>query len=118
MKQPRNARSGADRGRKWSPLLLAPERLEERIMLAADLALVAVPGPISAQAGSVIGITWTVANQGDQATSTAWFDQVYFSTDATLDAGDDLLGGSLHAEETPLAPGASVVVQRSALLPQ
>ncbi|MFN9746157.1 MAG: CARDB domain-containing protein, partial [Betaproteobacteria bacterium] len=54
--------------------------------LVVSAITVSDPNPGS---GQTITATWTVTNQGTRATRVpAWFDGVYLSRDATLDAGD------------------------------
>src|SRR5439155_1225390 len=51
-----------------------------------DLIVTAASAPNTAALGQAINVSYTVANQGQGATSRAWRDGVYFSRDAALDA--------------------------------
>ncbi|WP_182867972.1 carboxypeptidase regulatory-like domain-containing protein [Rhodopirellula sp. JC639] len=57
-----------------------------------DLQITEVSAPIDAFSGQRISLRWTVENRGQTtALPTQWVDQIYMSSDETLDAGDRLL---------------------------
>ncbi|MEZ6132743.1 MAG: CARDB domain-containing protein [Planctomycetaceae bacterium] len=59
----------------------------------ADLQVTSVTVPASALSATDLPISWTVQNFGTTRTSSnSWFDNVYLSTDTTIDGGDLLLG--------------------------
>jgi hypothetical protein len=58
----------------------------------------------SAQAGQIISLSWTVQNQGLEATnSNAWQDEIYFSVDKILGNEDDVYLSSLYYPSFGLA---------------
>lgn len=62
-----------------------------------DLQVQSVTGPFSAFSGGPANVSWTVVNNGTGRTlETAWFDDVYLSTNTTLDGSDLRLGTVLH----------------------
>ncbi|WP_301102649.1 CARDB domain-containing protein, partial [Propionivibrio sp.] len=66
----------------------------------ADLNLLEVHAPLTAQSGENIRITWDVQNNGNTPTNLAlWNDRVVLSSDATLGGADDIIlaGSVTHA---------------------
>jgi subtilase family serine protease len=62
-----------------------------------DLQVTAVNAPNGAFSGQPMNLSWTITNAGTGRTlETAWYDRVYMSVDATLDAGDRILGTFYH----------------------
>jgi len=60
-----------------------------------DLRVNAVGHPTTGNAGQVISVNWTVANQGSGATAqTKWTDRIYLSPTQTFDSSTALLIGS------------------------
>src|SRR5262249_849858 len=81
-----------------------------------DLTVPGVQAPAQNFSGMPMNLSWTVANQGTGATvAGTWTDAVYMSSDATLDAGDRLLGTFPH--QGTLAAGGSYTQSRTVLLP-
>jgi RHS repeat-associated protein len=71
-----------------------------------NLQITSVTAPATAFAGQQTTVRWTVSNTGSGATNaSAWSDQVWLSLDATIDAGDILLGSL--ANLSYLNPGES-----------
>ncbi|NCS06775.1 MAG: hypothetical protein GPJ07_09250, partial [Microcystis aeruginosa G13-07] len=63
-----------------------------------DLQVTAVNAPNGAFSGQPMNLSWTVTNAGTGRTlETAWYDRVFMSADATLDAGDRNLGTFYHS---------------------
>ncbi len=63
------------------------EALEPRVMLSgSDLVVdVAAADPPTAKLGEQVEMSWTVKNQGDEATSGSWLDKVFLSQSDTYD---------------------------------
>jgi hypothetical protein len=82
-----------------------------------DLQVESVSGPFTAFSGSPAKVSWTVTNNGPGRTlETQWLDDVYLSTDTTLDAADVRLGRLVH--QGVLNSGASYsVVNQPMMLP-
>jgi subtilase family serine protease len=74
------------------------------VSIGPDLAIPSLTGPTTAAAGGIIVVTDTVKNQGGGAAA-ASTTRFYFSTNASLDAGDVLLAGSRSVPS--LAAGAT-----------
>jgi Ca2+-binding RTX toxin-like protein len=85
---------------------------------AADLVVSDVTLSGNTRPGSMISTTWTVTNVGSGSADSDWNDQVYLSTDSTLDAGDIYLSYNTTDTDSPLAPGASYSVTQDIFLPQ
>lgn len=67
-----------------------------------DLRVTRVTVPATVQGGQAYTIAWSVENAGAAGTfATYWSDAVYFSTDATFDAADTLIGMRQHSNELP-----------------
>jgi subtilase family serine protease len=60
--------------------------------------------PAQAALGQTIDLSWIVRNMGDGAIAGDWYDVVYISEDATLDAEDTLLGGAWAGATQPFGP--------------
>ncbi len=72
--------------------------------------------PETVLAGSVLDVSWTVANTGDGAALlTPWRDRIYLSADDVWDGQDTAL--ALHTRNTPLGVGESYTPSRSVALP-
>ena len=64
----------------------------------SDLQVEVVSAPTSVQEGGNVALVWRVRNVGDVVTDvSAWKDNVYLSTDATLDAGDLRITGGKNS---------------------
>ncbi|ETR73139.1 MAG: hypothetical protein OMM_07123 [Candidatus Magnetoglobus multicellularis str. Araruama] len=75
--------------------------------LQTDLIVLSVHAPYSAITGQEASIEWLVQNNGvDTTASSFWVDQVYVSTDQTLDDKDILMGEITHT--MTLDPGQTV----------
>lgn len=61
------------------------------VLGSSDLIVSSVRSPAINRFGDSLQIDWTVKNQGPNATTESWFDNVYLSTDAILDPNDRLL---------------------------
>lgn len=82
----------------------------------ANLVATHLVAPATANANGQITVIWRVANLGEAATPNAnWRDSVYLSSDATLDAGDVLIGSKQHT--APLSIGEEREFQDSFLIP-
>src|SRR5262249_50844284 len=89
--------------------------------------LVAPPGPL--YAGDFVYGNWsfTVTNVGTRETrKSTWFDRVFLSRDASLDASDQMLWSGERTSEPgigpvltnpPLAPGDSYTIRAALVLP-
>jgi len=61
----------------------------------ADLQVIGVCAPRNAFEGQPINVSWTVANNGNNQTSSGyWYDSVYLSADATFDPSQSTLVGT------------------------
>ena len=78
-----------------------------------DLMLTALSAPASGAAGRTLAITSSVRNAGP-APATAFTVRFYLSNDATLDAGDVLLGSRVVSS---LAPGATSMATTTVMIP-
>lgn len=79
-----------------------------------DLIVNNVQAPGEAFAGGPISVTWTVENIGDAAaaaTTGAWRDRVYLSTDETFSPGTDRLIFTSETRSAPLAQGTTYTSQ-------
>ncbi|WP_342361882.1 CARDB domain-containing protein [Terrarubrum flagellatum] len=86
------------------------------IAASANLRLGDFSAPANVTAGDTITATFNVSNAGGAPTdATFWYDNLYLSTDVTLDAQDTLLTGLRRVN--PLANGAGYSVSLSAALP-
>ena len=91
-----------------------------------DLAIAVETSVEGLSVGEALAVTWRIDNNGSDATTTEWYDQVYFSEDAFLGTPNDgssfdisLINswtGSL--ETTPLAGGESYTTTQNLLMPQ
>ncbi|MFN3151569.1 CARDB domain-containing protein [Bremerella sp.] len=69
-----------------------------------DLQVTSVQAPTSAFSGQEVQVSWTVSNEGANATNQSrWRDRVYISSDSTLSSDDVLLTTVTH--DGVLAPG-------------
>jgi parallel beta-helix repeat protein len=66
--------------------------------LVFDLPMAGTPTTSSNQG---VGLNWTTVNEGAIAAPPTWQENVYISTDATLDANDRLLGSLTRTQELP-----------------
>jgi len=62
----------------------------------ADLVVGTITLPANAVPGQPVAITYTVANQGQNAARGHWYDSLYVSTDNQWDIGDALVGRVHH----------------------
>jgi subtilase family serine protease len=75
--------------------LTAGEPTAVQLTPPPDLQVVAVNAPSQTFSGRPLNLTWTVRNAGPGRVTEAsgyWYDEVFLSSDATLDAGDLSLG--------------------------
>ena len=81
-----------------------------------DLVVSQATVPATAQINSTVSVSWTVTNQGTtSAGASYWYDAVYLSADAVLDASDVYLRQDYHSG--PLAAGASYTMAGNVYLP-
>jgi CARDB/Right handed beta helix region/Secretion system C-terminal sorting domain len=75
-----------------------------------DLTVDSVVSSDTSATGGTLAVTFTIGNHGFNATPTgfSWIDKVWLSSDATLDAGDVLLGAYPHSGVVPLSGNYSV----------
>ena len=71
-----------------------------------DLVIEALAAPGSVAAGQSVTVSYRVANRGTVKVTETYTDRIYLSTDATLGAGDVLLGTS-HGHTNDLNPNAT-----------
>jgi subtilase family serine protease len=93
----------------------------------ADLAVTSFTAPAAAGPQALVSLTWTVQNGGTAAATGAysggccgdyrWYDGVYLSTDATLDAADTFVGNWSTANQYALAAGTSYTTTTTMQLP-
>lgn len=82
-----------------------------------DLRVNAVSHPAAGNAGQLMSVSWTVANQGSGATApTQWTDRIYLSPTQTFDSATALLVGSFD-HTGALSNGASYTRTESIMLP-
>ncbi len=81
---------------------------------APDLVVAAIVAPASASVRDLIDIEWTVMNNGDEAASGSWSDQVALSSDASI-GGDTVIG--TFGFDGSLEPGETYTQMRSVVLP-
>jgi len=94
------------------------EQLEPRLLLSADLAITNPVAPVTATILDAIEVSWTVENQGADATSSpVWTDRVDISDDPIRDDNDPSLIYRDIMDEQPLAPGASYTITEQATIP-
>jgi len=72
-----------------------------------DLQVTDATAPASAELGTGVSVSWTVLNAGTEDALGDWYDSVYVSADAQLDAGDEERGSYSQDGRSPLAAGAS-----------
>ncbi|WP_315651497.1 CARDB domain-containing protein, partial [Limnospira sp. PMC 1254.20] len=85
---------------------------------AADLIMGGIVAPTNAAGGQTIDLSWTVTNQGtDATTASGWYDRVYLSSDTNVSSDYVLLVNHWTGESTPLAAGAAYTVNRTVTLP-
>jgi subtilase family serine protease len=87
------------------------ERLEDRLLLAADLKIVAHSTPSEVILGQTLPVSFTIKNDGDAATSDTWYDNIYLSFDDTYDFDDAFIDQVTHA--APLGPGEELAVNKN-----
>jgi YD repeat-containing protein len=84
---------------------------------AFDLFVSAANAPESASLGETIGVDWTVTNQGNGRAFPGWNDNVYLSTDSTLDAADILLNSQFVTSQILLEEGSSYTIRPNLTVP-
>ena len=80
----------------------------------ADLVVSTISAPATAFSGQGIQVTWTLANQGDDAAAGTWNDVIYLSSDDQI-GGDQSLGSFGFTGQIPA--GGSVVRTQVVTLP-
>ncbi|MCY2955084.1 MAG: hypothetical protein NTU53_24415 [Planctomycetota bacterium] len=90
--------------------------LEKAITLSAADLTIAATAPASVRLGENFNVSWTVTNSGAGAAPAGWYDYVYLSTDAVLDAGDRALVAQAKDGATALAVGDHYQVSKSMTL--
>ncbi len=86
------------------------------IVGSGDLVVTDITAPVSASLGESITVSWTVQNQGpgEIEGDTSWYDYLYLSGDATLNAEDVSLGSAYR--KVALAEGASYIGSKTVTL--
>jgi subtilase family serine protease len=87
---------------------------------APNLVVTSVTAPATATTGQTINLTWTVTNQGEVATTTGWYDSVYFSKNDILGDGDDVYITEIWSgwyATLPLDPDENYTVNLNVTLP-
>ncbi|MEY3143914.1 MAG: hypothetical protein RLY21_2407 [Planctomycetota bacterium] len=82
---------------------------------AADLVPNSVSGPATALEASIVTVSWTVTNSGDETVSGTWTDRLLLSDDSSI--GGDRVLANVNITAT-LAPGQSYTRSRDVMLPQ
>ncbi len=80
-----------------------------------DLSVAQIAAPVAATAGQPLAITWDTHNAGAGAANGAWYDSIYFSYDASLDAADVQLSSQFHGG--PLTAGSVYTTSRTINIP-
>ena len=84
----------------------------------SDLDVTAVTAPQTATAGQTVNLSWTVANNGPNATAaTQWSDQVVISPNSSLDASPDSIVIGSFPHSGALSVGATYANSTSFTLP-
>jgi RHS repeat-associated protein len=84
---------------------------------APDLVVSAATAPTNGIANGAITVSYTVTNQGNVASSTNWYDQVYLSTNATFDNSDTYISQQYISSPTSLGAGESYTKDLNLTLP-
>ena len=86
---------------------------------AADLQVASVTSPSTAVTGGSVTVSWTTDNNGSEATnSNYWYDDVWMSTNTTLDSGGtDVYLGTVQRGSS-LAAGGSYTASGTFTIPQ
>jgi len=87
------------------------------VISAPDLAAEWVTTPATGQFGQPITVTWTVTNQGSAPATGSWDDQLYVSSQPTLNGNAVLLTTQDEGAFAPLAAGASYSATAQVVLP-
>ncbi len=80
-----------------------------------DLTPTGLSAPASATTAQQVEVGWTVLNQGTGDTTSAWYDNVYLSTDAVWDGSDTSLGYLYRSTVLPVS--ISYVVTTTVAIP-
>lgn len=81
-----------------------------------DLVVANIDAPAIAKMGQNITVSWTVTNQGQETSSTPWYDRVYLSSDGILDGVNDIYLANVYVPQ-PLAGGASYTLSQNLRVP-
>ncbi|MDL2275738.1 Ig-like domain-containing protein, partial [Desulfosarcina sp. OttesenSCG-928-G10] len=81
---------------------------------SSDLVVTTVSVPEAAQFGSMVDVSWTVANTGSASTAGSWVDRVYLSSDDTLNGATLLYS---RTQTDALSAGADYTATASVQLP-
>ena len=103
--------------RRWLADIGQTERLEERVLMAADFVVASANGPSAAMVHDTISISYTVTNQGNADVTSKWYDEFYLSDDATYDFNDTFVAQENNTSRAPLAAGGSYTVDRNLTIP-
>ena len=87
------------------------------VISAPDLVAESVTTPATGQFGQPITVTWTVTNQGNAPATGSWNDQLYVSSQPTLNGNAVLLTTQDEGAFAPLAAGASYSATAQVVLP-
>jgi hypothetical protein len=85
------------------------------VVRVADLHPLELSAPAEAVSERQISVTWTVENRGDGVASPNWYDQLYWSTNDTWEAGDAVL--STRVQSQAVAPGTNYVASATVTVP-
>ena len=80
-----------------------------------DLVPISLTAPAEAVSEHQITATWTVENRGDGLAAASWYDLLYWSTNATWDASDPVLGN--HNQNQAIAPGSNYLASLTFRVP-
>ncbi|MBE9147549.1 hypothetical protein IQ257_03270, partial [Coleofasciculus sp. LEGE 07092] len=83
-----------------------------------DLAVTEATAPESASLGDEVALSWTVINSGSHSASApTWSDQIFLSSDTTLDATDTLIGTHIRTNNITLGTGETYTQQQMVTIP-
>ena len=84
---------------------------------APNLVLSDATSPNTAKLNETIEVSFDVANKGDNSISGSWYDEIYLSTDQTLDTADTRLDSVFYRSSSALAVDDEYTVSRSIFVP-
>ena len=102
-------------------LVSVPSTTGQNTTISSQLTLIEAPDLVAEspqssvntiQFGQPISVTWTVQNNGNATASGSWVDQIYLSSQPTLNANSTPLYQQSETANSPLAVGASYTAAR------